>query len=110
LTGGILGVVLAGAFWGALAGGLIGGAVGGIAAAINGVCGRGIKRSNFRSCGQEKASITSKVTAVLGYHYLSHPAHWLNLTESCIPIHFTTDFKVLYQGRRQGNCNESRDF
>jgi len=36
LTGGILGVVLAGAFWGALAGGLIGGAVGGIAAAVKG--------------------------------------------------------------------------
>jgi hypothetical protein len=36
LTGGILGVVLVGAFWGALSGALIGGTAGGITAAING--------------------------------------------------------------------------
>jgi len=30
----------------------------------------------------------------MGYHYLSHPTHWLNLTESCIPVHFKTDFRL----------------
>jgi len=52
-------------------------------------------------------NVTSKVTAALslgmdgfdilamGYRYLIHPTHWLNLTKNCIPVHFTTDFRLL---------------
>jgi len=72
--------------------------------ALGAAAGKGIQ---CMSTVERAINVTSKVTAVLsfgmdgfdilamGYHYLSHPAHWLNLTESCIPIHFTTDFRLL---------------
>jgi len=31
----------------------------------------------------------------MGYHCLIHPMHWLNLTGSCIPMHFITDSRLL---------------
>jgi len=52
-------------------------------------------------------NVTSKVTAALsfgmdgfdmlamGVSLLIHPMHWLNLTGSCIPMHFITDSRLL---------------
>jgi len=113
LTGGILGVILAGAFWGALAGGLIGGAVGGIAAAINGgsflegfadgaLSGRsGMCRAwCFRSSSREKhpmyeLGMDGFDMLAMGISLFDPSKHWLNLTGSCIPMHFITDSRLL---------------
>jgi len=70
----------------------------------------------FRSSSREKhpmyehsgkaINVTSKVTAALsfgmdgfdmlamGVSCLIHPTHWLNLTRSCIPMHFTMDSRL----------------
>jgi len=92
-----------GALSGAISGAVTGAACAGLGA-LGALAGKSIQ---CMSTVGKAINVTSKVMAALSfgmdgfdmlameYHCLIHPTHWLNLIGSCIPVHFTTDSRLL---------------
>jgi len=111
-VGGIAAAINGGSFLEGFADGTLSGAVSGAVTgaacaglgALGAAAGKGIQ---CMSTVGKAINVTSKVTAALsfgmdgfdmlamGVSLFDHPTHWLNLTGSCIPMHFTTDFRLL---------------